>query len=369
MKNNYQTIYEIDLKSLIHNLNFFKSKINYKTKIMIMVKAFSYGNGLSKISKILEQNNVDYLGVAYIQEGINIRNKGIKLPILVMNPNIYFFKELIKYNLEPEIYNFNILKNFIKKLKNIKYCGIYPIHIKIDTGMSRLGFSKENIISLSNIINNCKRIFVKSIFSHLATSEKKEDKIFTLNQINLFNKIYNQLSFFLKYFPIKHILNTAGIIFFPEAQFDMVRIGLGIYGIFYDKKIQKNLKIVGVLKTIISQIKIIKTGDSVGYGRHFIANKTTKIATIPIGYADGLDRRLGYNKGYVMIKNLKSKIIGSICMDMAMININNIKCNEGDEVIIFGICPTVNELAKFCNTIPYEILTSISNRVKRIYIE
>lgn len=368
IEKNSQTLYKINIKSLIHNLNYFRSYIKQNTKIMIMAKAFSYGTGIFQLLNNFKIKNIDYLGVAYINEGIQLRNEGIKIPILVMNPNPENLELMINYSLEPGIYSFHLLNKLLYDLKKIKLHKLYPIHLKIDTGMHRLGFLKSDIKNLGYLLNNNNRLIVKSIFSHLAASENKKEKEFTIYQINLYNYIYKYLVKILGYFPMRHILNTAGIINFPEAQYDMVRLGLGFYGISSDKKIQNKLKIIGELTTSISQIKILKLGDTVGYGRKFLIKQPTRIATLPIGYADGIDRRLGDGNGYVVINNYKSYIIGEVCMDMIMVNINNINCNEGDKVTIFGKNPRINELAYICNTNPYEILTSISNRVKRIFL-
>lgn len=370
LENKYhQTTYEINLKSLIYNLNYFRSLINLNNKIMVMVKSFSYGNGNYQIANVLEHHKVDYLGVAYIDEGILLRNKGIKLPILVMNPICENFSIMIQYNLEPGVYNFHILNKLLSVIKKIKNIKSYPIHIKIDTGMHRLGFLESEIIHLGNFLKKNQQLYVKSIFSHLAASEDKKEINFTLNQINIFNRMYSSLISFLCYFPMRHILNSSGIICFPQAQYEMVRLGLGIYGISPYKNIQKKLKIVGVLKTLITQIKILFSGSTVGYGRKFRVKKLTRIAIIPIGYADGIDRRLGYGNGYVIINSYKAPIIGEVCMDMLMIDITKINCKEGDQVIIWGENPRIEEVAKISKTIPYEILTSVSCRVKRIYYE
>lgn len=365
---NSHNIYRIDINALIHNLNYFRSYIkNQKTKIMIMAKAFSYGSGIFQILNTTDiQNIIDYLGVAYIDEGIQLRYQGIKTPILVMNPHIDKLSLMIHYSLEPGIYSFRLLYKLLYNLKKIKLYNSYPIHLKIDTGMHRLGFLKSEILHLGHLLNNNNQIIVKSIFSHLAASENSQEDTFTIEQINSFNQIYKLLVNYLGYFPMRHILNTAGIIKFPQAQYDMVRLGLGAYGISYDKKIQNQLQNIGELTTRISQIKILDSGDTVGYGRKFIVTQLTRIAILPIGYADGIDRRLGYGHGYVIINNYKSYIIGEICMDMMMVNINNINCHEGDKVIIFGHKPTIHELSYICNTTPYELLTSISHRVNRI---
>jgi Alr-MurF fusion protein len=362
----HETVLEINLNAISHNLNFYKSKLQQSTKLMVMVKAFGYGNGGFEIAKLLEHHKVDYLGVAFADEGISLKNAGITIPIMVLNPETTSFDAIISHQLEPEIYNCKGLKAFIKtaELKKVTH---YPVHIKLDTGMHRLGFEEKDIHQLIEMLQDNPFVKVKSILSHMATSDSLEHKEFAISQIQLFDKLSSELKTALKTNPIRHILNTSGISNFPEAQFDMVRLGIGLYGISNDDDEQKYLENVGTLKSIISQIRTIKEGDSVGYGRRFIAQKETKVATIPIGYADGISRQLGNGVGYVMINHKKAKIIGSVCMDMLMVDVSDIECKEGNTVIIFGEQPTVKELATLLNTISYEILTSISQRVKRIF--
>ncbi|MFN3967591.1 bifunctional UDP-N-acetylmuramoyl-tripeptide:D-alanyl-D-alanine ligase/alanine racemase [Flavobacterium sp.] len=362
----HETVLEINLNAVSHNLNFFKSKLAPKTKMMVMVKAFGYGNGGFEIAKLLEHHKVDYLGVAFADEGISLKSAGISVPIMVMNPETTSFSAIIQHNLEPEIYSIKGLKAFLKiaeqkKLKN------YPIHIKIDTGMHRLGFEEENLAELISILKSNETVQIKSVLSHMATSDDLKHDAFAKSQIALFEKLSAQLLSELKIKPIRHILNTSGISNYPDAQYDMVRLGIGLYGISNDEEEQKYLENVGTLKSVISQIRTIDQGESVGYGRRFIANDTTKIATIPIGYADGIRRSWGNGVGYVVINNKQAKIIGSICMDMLMVDVTNIDCKEGNSVIIFGENPPVNHMANQLNTIPYEILTSISQRVKRMF--
>ncbi|WP_396182998.1 bifunctional UDP-N-acetylmuramoyl-tripeptide:D-alanyl-D-alanine ligase/alanine racemase [Flavobacterium sp.] len=372
----HETVLEINLNAISHNLNFYKSKLAPKTKMMVMVKAFGYGNGGFEIAKLLEHHKVDYLGVAFADEGISLKSAGITVPIMVLNPESTSFSALIQHQLEPEIYSIKGLKAFLKiaEQKKLKH---FPIHIKIDTGMHRLGFEEEHLPELIQILKGNNNVQIKSILSHMATSDDLKHDAFSKSQIALFEKLSTQLQTELKINPpeqtangaklIRHILNTSGITNYPEAQYDMVRLGIGLYGISNDAEEQKELEIVGTLKSVISQIRTIEKDESVGYGRRFIATETTKIATIPIGYADGISRAWGHGVGYVLINNTPAKIIGSICMDMLMVNITGIDCKEGNIVIIFGENPTVNFMAKQLNTIPYEILTSISQRVKRVF--
>ena len=362
----HETVLEINLNAISHNLNFYKSKLNSSTKMMVMVKAFGYGNGGFEIAKLLEHHNVDYLGVAFADEGISLKNAGISLPIMVLNPETTSFQAIIQHQLEPEIYSIKGLNAFLKiaESKNLNH---FPIHIKLDTGMHRLGFQENDLPELITKLKENKSVKVKSILSHLATSDDLNHQEFTISQIELFEKLSSNLISEIKINPIRHILNSSGISNFPQAQYDMVRLGIGLYGISNDEEEQKFIENVGTLKSIISQIRTINKGESVGYGRRFIASKETKIATIPIGYADGISRQLGNEVGYISIKNKKAPIVGSVCMDMLMVDVSEIDCKEGNEVIIFGKNPTVIEISKLINTIPYEVLTSISQRVKRIF--
>jgi alanine racemase len=362
----HETVLEINLNAISHNLNFYKSKLKPTTKMMVMVKAFGYGNGGFEIAKLLEHHNVDYLGVAFADEGISLKNSGIKMPIMVLNPETTSFSAIIQHELEPEIYSLKGLNSFLQLAKQ-KKLSHFPIHIKLDTGMHRLGFEEETITDLIAILKDNNYVEVKSILSHMATSDALEHHDFALSQIELFEKLSSKIISDLQINPIRHILNTSGISNFPQAQYDMVRLGIGLYGVSNDANEQHSLENVGTLKSIISQIRTIEKGESVGYGRRFVAQKTSIIATIPIGYADGISRHWGNGLGFVTINNLKATIIGSICMDMLMVDITELKCQEGDEVILFGKNPTVSYIAEKLETIPYEILTSISQRVKRVF--
>jgi alanine racemase len=362
----HETILEINLNAISHNLNYYKSKLNPKTKIMVMVKAFGYGSGGFEIAKLLAHHNVDYLGVAFADEGIELRQAGIQLPIMVLNPEMTSFPSIIQYHLEPEIYSIRGLKAFIKIAEQKKISN-YPVHIKINTGMNRLGFDDEIIPELIAMLQKNNSVQVKSILSHLAASDDLAHDIFTKKQISDFDAISNKMATELKINPIRHISNTSGISNYPQAQFDMVRLGIGLYGVSNDENETKELENVGTLKSIISQIRTLNSGESVGYNRRFRVEKPTKIATIPIGYADGISRAWGNGVGYVLINNQKAAIVGSVCMDMLMVDVTEINCLEGNEVIIFGKNPSVTTIAKAIHTIPYEILTSISGRVKRVF--
>ncbi len=361
MSNN-PTVLEIDVAAIQHNLNHFKSKIN--TKLLVVIKAFGYGSDSIAIAKILEKENVDYLAVVYTDEGIALRKAGISLPILVLHPQIENFESIITYNLEPNIYSFKTLQGFLElsKKKNLKN---YPVHLKFNTGMNRLGFNENDLSKIAVLINNQNSIKIVSFYSHLAASEDLKEKEFIKKQIALFEKMSAILSKSLDYIPLKHLANTSGILNYPEAQFDMVRLGIGFYGFGNNPVETKQLKNVCNLKTKISQIQVLKKGDTVGYNRKFIVEKPTKIAIIPIGYADGLHRNLGNSKGSVYINNQKAPIIGNICMDICMIDVTEISCEEGDEVVLFNHQNHVLDFAKIMDTISYEILTSISQRVQR----
>ena len=331
-----------------------------------MVKAFGYGNGGFEIAKLLEHHKVDYLGVAFADEGINLRRAGITIPIMVLNPENSSFHAMIAYDLEPEIYSLTGLSAFIEVAKQ-KNCNSYPIHLKIDTGMHRLGFEDFQIKELNSLLHNNNFISVKSVFSHLAASDNPEFKDFTLLQFDRFEAIYSKIAKKLNKKPNRHILNTSGIFNYPEKQYEMVRLGIGLYGFGNSDLETRNLQNVSTLKSIISQIREVEKGESIGYSRNYRVNESIKVATIPIGYADGIRRAWGNEKGYVLIQNQKAAILGNICMDMMMVNVSNINCKPGDEVIVFGESPSVIEIAEKTNTIAYEILTGISQRVKRIF--
>ena len=360
----HRTVLEINLSSIVHNLNLFRSKIKKDTKIMVMVKAFSYGSGTIEIANLLQFHRADYLAVTFADEGLVLRKAGISLPIHVLNPEPESFEAMIEHNLEPEIYSFDILKRFSEAAKNFSVKS-FPIHIKIDTGMKRLGFDILEIDLLIETLKQSKHLTIKSVFSHLAAADEKTYDDFTLSQISSFAKSSSKIVETFDYKILRHILNTAGIVRFPEANFDMIRLGIGLYGI--SNIYQDKLENVSTLKSHISQIKEVNAGESVGYGRQGKANKKLRIAIVPIGYADGLSRALSKGVGKVLINNEFAKIVGNICMDMCMVDISDIETQEGDEVIIFGEKFPIVEYAKALNTIPYEILTNVSERVKRVY--
>jgi alanine racemase len=365
----HDTILEIDLGALSHNLNYFRSKLKPGVKVMAMVKAFGYGSGAHEVASLLEFSKIDYLAVAYTDEGVSLRKAGISLPIMVMNPERSSLSTLIRYKLEPEIYSFRSLENFVKAMHASDAILPFPIHIKLDTGMHRLGFEKADIKQLAEIILSRPDLKVASVFTHLAATDEAEHDDFTKKQLTLFDQCTDTLSSITGQNFLKHALNTGGIERFENAQYQMVRLGIGLYGISASGEDQMHLKSVSSLKTVISQVRTIPDGDSVGYSRKFVANKSLKIATIPVGYADGLKRSLSNGVGHVVIQGKKAPIVGNVCMDMTMVDVTSIDCIEGDEVEIFGRSITLHEFAKWCSTIPYEVLTSLSQRVKRIYLQ
>jgi alanine racemase len=367
----HETVLEINLNAIVHNLNYFRSKIKADTKLMAMVKAFSYGSGSFEIANILQFHRVDYLAVAYADEGIELRKAGITMPIMVMNPEEQSYDAMIQYNLEPEIYSFRVLSLFEETLKRSERNNPrpIPIHIKLDTGMHRLGFEEEDVNELIVRISNNKHLTIRSIFSHLAASDEKEHDEFTWQQIKKLNTMSEKIKSHFNYPILKHILNSAGISRFPDAQFDMVRLGIGLYGIGANAAEQAQLQNVSTLKTSISQIKNIPAHETVGYSRKGVASRDTRIATVPIGYADGLSRKLSNGAGKMIVKGKPAPIIGNVCMDMCMIDITDIPANENDEVIVFGDANSITEVAKDIGTIPYEVLTNVSRRVKRVYYQ
>ncbi|GAA4801549.1 alanine racemase [Litoribaculum gwangyangense] len=363
-----ETVLEIDLKALKHNFEHLKSKLKSNTKFLAVVKAFAYGSDAIEIAKYLQELNVDYFAVAYVKEGIALRNAGVKTPILVLHPQAVNFKNLIEYCLEPSLYSSKIFNEFIEIATKEKQTN-YPVHIKFNTGLNRLGFWENDVDYIASKLKGTNAIKVKSIFSHLAASEDLNEKVFTENQIGNFISIADNVITTLGYKPMLHICNTSGILNYPEAHLDMVRSGIGLYGFGNSEKENKNLKPIGTLKTIISQIHTIKKGESVGYNRAFKSDGFLKTATLPIGHADGIGRQYGNGKGFVMINGKKAPIIGNVCMDMIMVNITHIDCKEGDEVIVFGPESTAESFAETANTISYELITAISQRVKRHYIK
>jgi alanine racemase len=360
------TVLEINLDALSHNLNVYRSYLKPSTKLMVMVKALAYGSGSVEVANLLEFHKIDYLGVAYTDEGVTLRKNGINLPIMIMNPSLDSFDKILEFRLEPEIYSLKLLKEIDRYIKKINRP--LNIHIKLDTGMNRLGFEPGDIDELISILKKNSFIEIASVFSHLSSADDAEHDNFTLHQIDLFTGITENIQNKTSRNFIRHIANSAAIIRYPEYHFDMVRLGIGLYGYDATGIINEQLRSIGTLRTEISQIKKLHRGDSVGYGRKGVIEKESTIATIAIGYADGFFRAFGNKKACVWVNGSLAPVIGNVCMDMTMIDISGIKAQEGDEVIIFGDELPLISLAEKIHTIPYEILTNISERVKRIYI-
>lgn len=364
----HQTVLSINLSALLHNLNIFRAYLKKGVKTMAMVKAFSYGSGSHEIAHLLQYAGVDYLTVAYTDEGVALRKAGITIPIMVMSPDWGSFDRMIAWKLEPEIFNFRSLNAFLKMANTLQVKN-YPIHIKLDTGMHRLGFSMQDLDRLVTMLHDNELVQVVSIFSHLVASEDPSLDHFTLEQSMRFDEMSQRLCNTLPVSPLRHLCNSAAITRHPNLQYDMVRLGIGLYGVDGSGILHKKLRHVGTLKTVIAQIHEIPAGDTVGYGRKGVANHATRIATICIGYADGYPRSLGNGKGYVLVHGKKASIIGVVCMDMCMVDITDIsEAKEGDEVTIMSPELPVTLLASWAQTIPYEIMTGISQRVKRVYV-
>jgi len=365
----HQTALEINLNAIVHNLKEYQQRLKPEAKIMAMVKAFAYGSGGAEIAGILQYHKVDYLGVAYSDEGVELRKAGIMLPIMVMNPEEYAFETIVEHNLQPELYSFTLLESFDKFLQEegIRH---YPVHLEIETGMNRLGFSIDDIEKLSEKINETSSFKIQTVFTHFAASEEELQDEFTQLQFSVFNQASKRLKNKIGYDFLSHIANSAAVVRHPEMQMDMVRLGIGLYGVDSTGSSQLNLQTVTTLKSTIAQIKRLKKGESVSYNRKAMVERDSVIATIRIGYADGYPRRLGNGVGKVWVNGKFAPVIGTICMDMFMIDITGVEnIKEGDDVIIFGAQLPVQQIAEWANTIPYEIMTGISQRVKRVYFE
>ncbi len=365
----HQTVLEINLNAIVHNLKAYQNFLHPSTKVMAMVKAFAYGSGGAEIAGILQYHKVDYLGVAYADEGVELRKAGIHLPVMIMNPEESTFDAIVENDLEPDIYSFELLHQFDGYLKRL---GLqqYPVHIEIETGMNRLGFDAADMKRLGEAINQTDSFKIRSVFSHLAGSEDAAEDDFTLQQHAKFISASNELEKVLGYSFIKHMANSAAIIRHPLLQMDMVRLGIGMYGVDAANTRSLELQPVATLKSTIAQIKHLKKGESVSYNRKGIVKRDSVIATIRIGYADGYSRLLGNGVGKMLINHQLVPVIGAVCMDMTMVDITGIPdVNEGDEVIVFGSELSIQQIAEWASTIPYEIMTGISQRVKRVYFE
>ncbi len=363
------TVLEIDLEALAHNLNFYRSRLKPGTKTMVMVKAFAYGSGSQEVAHLLEFQKVDYLAVAYPDEGISLRQAGINLPIMIMNAAPDTFPKLLEYNLEPELYSLSQLREFISYLKtHRKQAGA---HLKMDTGMHRLGFSQSDVPEVLELLQASQRptqrLEIRSVFSHLAGADSADFNDFSHQQAQRLTSYYDQITTALGYKPMRHLLNSAGILRFPEYQLDMVRLGIGLYGAEVNGMEQRALQPISTLKTTVSQVKQVPSGETIGYSRSGIAHRDTQLATIAIGYADGFDRRFSNGVGKVLIGGRLAPVVGRVCMDMTMVDVTGLEVQEGDEAIVFGPERPITQLATDIGTIPYEILTNVSERVKRVF--
>lgn len=374
------TVLDINLDALSHNLNVYRETVGTTTKLMVMVKAFAYGSGSAEVAKLLQFHRVDYLAVAYADEGVQLRQNGITLPIMVMNPSLDTFDTLMAYDPEPEIYSLKLLREWMESVGRSAWGSALtpppsaprptlqaPIHLKIDTGMHRLGFLESELDEVIDYLKNNPHLHVASVFSHLVGADDAQFNDFSRQQYETFMRSAAKLETGLGYRPIRHLVNSAGIVRFPAYKLDMVRLGIGLYGVDAAGINQQALQPVGSLKTVISQIKILRVGESVGYSRRGMLDHDARIATIAIGYADGYDRRFGNGVGAVLVNGIRCPTVGNVCMDMTMIDVTQAQASEGDEVVLFGPQLPITELARQINTIPYEILTSVSERVKRVF--
>lgn len=360
----HETVLQINLSALVDNVRYFRSLLRPTTKLTCMVKAFAYGTGSVEVSQALQQcGMVDYLAVAVADEGVELRRAGITLPIIIMDPEVAAMDLILENNLEPNVYSFQSLENVIEAASS-KGLEHYPVHIKIDSGMHRLGFYREELPRLIERLQSQNAVQVKSVFSHLAGSDEPQFDDFTLQQIHYFDDCAETLKAGLNYPIIKHICNTAGIERFTQYQFDMCRLGIGLYGFSFAGKPLRN---VCTLKTTILSVKTVQAGETIGYGRHTTLNEPRQIAVIPIGYADGFDRRFSNYGGEVLIRGKRCPVVGNVCMDQAMVDVTGTDAQPGDYAVIFGDGLPVEELADKLGTITYEILTSVSRRVQRVY--
>jgi alanine racemase len=362
----HETVLEVNLDALVHNVNCFRSRLSPKTQLICMVKAAGYGSGALEIAKTLQAHSVDVLAVAVADEGVELRHGGIHLPILVMNPEFGSFATIFEHKLEPEIYSFKLLEAFVREAER-EGVRNYPIHLKLDTGMHRLGFTENELDALIEKLNGQDSLRVRSIFSHLAGADESVFDAYTQQQLETFDRLSTQIQQAFPHRILRHILNSAGIDRFTEYQYDMVRLGIGMYGISSVE--DHRLRNVSTLKTTILQIRELEAGETVGYSRKGLLSRKSRIATLPIGYADGLDRHLGNGSGEVLVHGRRAPLIGNICMDACMVDVTDVPAEEGDEVLLFGEGLPLSEVAAKLGTIPYEILTSVSNRVKRIYYQ
>lgn len=361
----HQTLLEIDLTALGQNYHYLRSKLSSNTKMLGVVKAFGYGSSDVAVAAELDSLGIDYLAVAYASEGVRLRDAGIETPVLVLHSLPANFDAITKRCLEPNIYSRKLLSEFIAYAKK-EGLSQYPIHLKFNTGLNRLGFSEDDISFILKALSETESVTVRSVLSHLAASEDMAEAEFTHGQIGKFQHITETLVAQLGYTPMMHTVNTSGLLNYPEAHFDMVRTGIGLYGFGNDPEYSQHLRPIVTVKTVISQIHEIQPGESVGYNRAYTSSETMRTATLPIGHADGISRAYGNGKGWVTIAGKKAPIVGNVCMDMIMVDVTHISCEEGDEVIVFGSDPTAEQLAESIDSISYELITALSRRIKQV---
>ncbi len=361
----HDTVLEINLEALVHNLNIYRAKLSSGTKLMVMVKAMAYGTGIREIAQVLQHHKVDYLGVAFMDEGVQLREAGISLPIMVMNSTPDQFALLSEYNLEPEIFSIDQLRHFIEHFSGIDNAP--PVHLKLETGMHRLGIDSAELEDLVKLLSE-NEVAIAGIMTHLAGADDPLHDQYSHQQAETFLKAQKVIANAIGQQPLRHVLNSPGMLRFPQYHFDMVRLGIGLYGFDAANEINDQLRVVGTLRTYISRIEELEAGESVGYGRIWVAKRPTRVATLPIGYADGYRRAYSNGIGKVLLAEKLVPVIGSVCMDMCMIDVTDVPCEVGDEVVIFGEEPTIQDMAAWANTIPYEILTNVSDRVRRTFI-
>ena len=363
----HETILEVNLGALVDNLNYYRSFLKPETKLVCMVKADAYGAGAVEVAKTLQDHRVDYLAVAVADEGVTLRKAGITANIMVMNPEMTAFKTIFDYDLEPEVYSFRLLDALVKAARKEGITG-WPVHIKLDTGMHRLGFDSEN--DMEELIDRLKHqqaVIPRSVFSHFVGSDSDVFDEYSAAQFKLFDEGSRRLQTAFSHKILRHMDNSAGIEHFPERQMDMCRLGLGLYGV--NPRNNEMLSTVSTLKTTILQLRRVKAGDSIGYSRRTVLDRDSLIGAIPIGYADGLNRHLGNRRGYCLVNGQKAEYVGNICMDVAMIDVTDVSCQEGDTVEVFGEHLPVTVLSDQIDTIPYEVLTGVSGRVKKVYFQ
>lgn len=363
----HETVLEVNLDAVVRNYNYFRSKLPAGTGIVAMVKASGYGAGSYEIARTLQDAGAAYLAVAVLDEGIDLRNRGITMPIMVMNPKVLDYREMFANRLEPEVYSMQMLLDVMREAE--KYgCGEYPVHIKLDTGMHRMGFVEEELPELMKVLDSTDAVRIASAFSHLATADCMDMDDYTRKQLECFDRCTGYMLAHSRRPFLRHVLNSAGILRFPEYHYDMARLGIGLYGVnTLPADVEQPLAVVSTLRTVIIAIREWKKGESIGYARRTVLERDSRIATIPIGYADGMNRHFGRGNITVKVNGQNAPTAGNICMDACMIDVTGIDCKEGDAVEIFGEQAPVYRLSDLLDTIPYEILTSVSPRVKRVY--